>query len=534
MVDETPKKTRPQPDDEMYEAPTILGGKSPDELTAQQETLDTPTIAGADTEKRLATKPDSPKPGESQVCQTFGRFELLQELGRGGMGVVFRAKETPLNRTVALKMVIAGELAGTEELQRFRAEAEAAAQLNHSGIVPIYEIGSVGKQYYYTMGYVEGENLESFVKKRSLDFRTIAEIAFQTANAVAYAHERGIVHRDLKPENILMDDSCQPKITDFGLAKRMDMESALTRTGQILGTPGYMAPEQAAGESKTIGAPSDIYAIGGILFFMLTGRPPFQASNVIDTLVQVLEKDAPSPRRFRRDTPRSLEQICLRCLERRPEHRYRSAAELAQDLDRYLQGVPTLAKPPTFIEKLPRLALREPALSVHVTSLLLLLVISNVIYVVKEGISLFGHLIVSSLLIGWLFAACLIVVLGVRFQRQMTAQTVLLCFDSVMLSVLLGWVTTEQEFPGPMLIGYPLLIVSGATFCRVRLVVLVTAASLCSYVGLIIARPFLLYPVHQHVVFVILQLGIAACLIHQVRRVRALSDYFQVQRTRDS
>jgi serine/threonine protein kinase len=296
-----------------------------------------------DNENRRAIRVSA---GASASVSRFGGYELLNEISRGGMGVVYRARELRLNRIVALKMILAGELAGEDEVRRFQIEAEAAARLEHPCIVPIHEVGSVGNQHFYTMSFVEGAGLDQFQRRGVGDPTRAARIIQQVAEAVDHAHLHGIVHRDLKPANVLLDEDGFPRITDFGLAKRTDESEDLTRTGQILGTPGYMAPEQAAGDCDAIGPPADIYALGSLLYFTLTGRPPFQAANVIDTLVQSLESEPTMPRALNPLIPKPLEQICMRCLERAPADRYPSAQEVAKDLDRFLQGQPVHAHPP--------------------------------------------------------------------------------------------------------------------------------------------------------------------------------------------
>lgn len=463
-------------------------------------------------------------------CHVFGDYELIEEIARGGMGVVFRARQTNLNRIVALKMILAGDLAGEEEVRRFRSEAEAAAQLEHPGIVPIHEVGSVGNQHFYTMNFVEGAGLDQYRGHGIKDPARAARIMQQVAEAVDYAHVHGIIHRDLKPANVLLDRSGVPHITDFGLAKRTDAATDLTRTGQILGTPGYMAPEQAAGESKVIGAPADIYALGGLLYFALTGRPPFQAANVLDTLVQSLESEPTMPRRIDPNIPKPLEQICMRCLERDPSDRYASASEVARDLDRFLQGQPVHARPPTGIERLRRFARRSPALSVHLVALGLLLFVAQMRFLWTETRDWPLHYQITGLLTGWMLISVLLHLTGRSKTSEGVAGTALLCIDAALITVLIGLMSDRQTHPGPLLIGYPLIIVSGAMFFHVPRVVLVTIASILSYVSLLIVEPHLRQPLHYQVCFLIMLLAIAACMIHQVRRVRTLSDYFESRR----
>lgn len=488
--------------------------------------LEATTITGASVDQVL--RPSSQDAGTHNA--RFGGYELLEEINRGGMGVVYRARELRLNRIVALKMILAGEFAGEDHVRRFRLEAEAAAQLEHPGIVPIHEIGAVGGQPFYTMSFVEGAGLDQFGEHGVPDITRAARIIQQVAEAVDYAHQHGIVHRDLKPANILVDEEGFPRITDFGLAKRTDGSSDLTRTGQILGTPGYMAPEQAAGESKEIGAAADIYSLGGLLYFVLTGRPPFQAANVLDTLVQSLQGEPTLPRMLNRSVPRPLEQICMRCLERAPAERYLSAGEVAKDLDRFLQGQPVHARPPTAVERLRRFARRAPALSVHLVALSLLLLVAQLRYMMAKEVDLGLHLKIAGSLLLWIVVCVGLHWTGRKKSLERIAGTIQLCADAVLLTLLLALMSARGAPPGQLLIGYPLIIVGGAMFFDVRRVVVVTIAASLSYLGLLIAEPQLIQPVHYHVCFLIMLLAIAGCLVHQVRRVRTLSDYFQSRR----
>ncbi|MGI9328643.1 MAG: serine/threonine-protein kinase, partial [Pseudomonadales bacterium] len=288
--------------------------------------------------------------------QHFGDYELLEEIARGGMGVVYKARQISLNRIVALKMILAGQLASPAELRRFHAEAEAAAKFDHPGIVPIFEVGEYDGQHFFSMGYVDGDSLAARLREGPLASRASAILLKKICQAVQYAHEHDVIHRDLKPANILLsvtdqqtlaenelgvetgDLNVTPRITDFGLAKRLQGESELTGTGQILGTPSYMSPEQAVGSSQQIGPASDLYSLGAILYQMLTGRPPFQAETPLATLSQLLESEPVPPRLLNSDVPRDLEAICMKCLEKQPASRYRSASDLSDDLQRYLEG----------------------------------------------------------------------------------------------------------------------------------------------------------------------------------------------------
>ena len=276
-------------------------------------------------------------------CQ-FGDYELLEEIGRGGMGVVYKAWQSSLERTVALKMILRGELASSDDLSRFRSEAEAAAGLNHRGIVPVYEVGQHDGHAYFSMQYIEGLDLAERLADGPMLSRDAAAILASVARAVHAAHLRGILHRDVKPSNILLDDDGEPHVTDFGLAKRISAQQSLTQTGAILGTPSFLAPEQAGGNRGEIGPATDVYGLGAVLYQMLTGRPPFQAATPLDTILLVLEQDPLPPRLLNPLADRELELIALRCLQKPIELRYGSADALANDLKAYLEGNPISAR----------------------------------------------------------------------------------------------------------------------------------------------------------------------------------------------
>ncbi|MDV6034248.1 MAG: protein kinase [Phycisphaera sp. RhM] len=284
----------------------------------------------------------------------FGDYELLEEIARGGMGVVLKARQINLNRVVALKMILAGDLAGDEEVKRFKSEAESAAQLDHPGIVPIFEIGEHQGQHYFSMGFVDGVSLAVRLRNGPLPPREAAELMAKICEAVSYAHDKGVIHRDLKPGNVLIDTNGAPRVTDFGLAKQVGGDSELTRTGQILGTPAFMPPEQASGKLDEVGPLSDVYSLGAMLNMMLTGRAPFQAASPMETLLQVLDEEPVAPRQLNSAIPIDLETICLKCLEKQPQFRYASAAELHEDMLRFLNDEAIAARRPGTIERLVR------------------------------------------------------------------------------------------------------------------------------------------------------------------------------------
>lgn len=276
---------------------------------------------------------------------SLGDYELLEEIARGGMGVVYKARQISLNRIVALKMIKAGELAGGEEIQRFISEAENAAKLDHPNIVPVFEVGECDGRHFFSMGLVDGISLADRLKDGPMLPREAAELVGTIAAAVQYAHDKGIVHRDLKPANVLIETDGKPRITDFGLAKNISADSGVTATGQVVGTPSYMPPEQATGKTQEIGPAVDVYSLGAMLYALIVGRPPFQAANVLETLKQVCEQEPVSPRTLNATVDRDLETICLKCLEKDAGRRYASAGDLAGDIERYVEGRPIHARP---------------------------------------------------------------------------------------------------------------------------------------------------------------------------------------------
>ncbi len=354
------------------EDPTIAPAASP---------LDDPTLSPTNPGGDDPTLPPSAaasRKGEPTVgdkVRYFGDYELLEEIARGGMGVVYKARQMNLNRIVALKMILAGQLAGDDDVQRFYTEAEAAASLDHPGIVPIFDIGEHAGQHYFSMSYIEGQSLAHRVADGPLPSLEAAELVMKVAEAMAYAHRNGVIHRDLKPANILVDKNGQPKVTDFGLAKKTETDSGLTGTGQILGTPAYMPPEQASGKTEQVSESSDVYSIGAILYALITGRPPFQAASPLDTLMQVIDQEPLSPTALNPMIDRDLETLCLKCLEKEPSRRYAAAEDLVAELNRYLTGEPILARSVSKPERIWRWCRRKPVLAGLWGSLLLLLVI---------------------------------------------------------------------------------------------------------------------------------------------------------------
>ena len=310
-----------------------------------------------------ASNSPEPSPLPGVKLHYFGDYELLEEIARGGMGIVYKARQLSLNRLVALKMILSGHLATEEEVKRFRSEAAAAASLDYPNIVPIYEIGEHEGRHYFTMRLVEGENLAHQIPRFKNDPESAVKLMVTVANAVHHAHQRGILHRDLKPSNILVDSDAQPHVTDFGLAKLMERDSGLTQSGSAVGTPNYMSPEQAAGKMKQLTTTSDVFSLGAILYQMLTGQPPFHADTPLGTLKKVVEAEPHRPRFLNRRVDRDLETICLKCLEKHPDRRYGSAEALADDLERWLHHEPIQGRPSGAWERTLKWSRRRPAVA---------------------------------------------------------------------------------------------------------------------------------------------------------------------------
>jgi serine/threonine-protein kinase len=404
LLDE-PERTRLRPELEALEqtyrqrrASGDLPGR-PDETlplppAADSGTVDVPSAAnGARTAEAAAggtvdyrpdgTAPDQPGDaartyvpagrGPAPV-QTVAGYEILGTLGRGAMGVVYKARQRGLRRVVALKMILSGGHADVYELGRFRTEAEAIARVQHPGIVQIYEVGEEDGRPFFSLEYVDGGSLQKKIRGEPQPPAEAAQMARRLADAIACAHAHGVVHRDLKPANVLLTRDGQPKITDFGLAKRLEDDSGQTHSGAILGTPSYMAPEQAEGKVREVGALSDVYALGAVLYELLTGRPPFKGASLLDTLEQVRTREPVPPTVLQLKVPGDLETVCLKCLQKDPKKRYPSAGELADDLGRYLRGEPVRARPAGRAERLWRWARRNPKVALLSAGLVLFVV----------------------------------------------------------------------------------------------------------------------------------------------------------------
>jgi len=327
----------------------------------------------ANVEANAAAAPHSKKAARAvELLGELGDYELLEEIGRGSQGVVFRARQKSLNRTVALKVISLGQWASKAHLKRFRLEAEAAAHLEHPGIVPIHEVGERDGQCYFSMKFVEGGQLDEVVRRAPMSIRQGAELIAKVARTVHYAHEHGILHRDLKPGNILLDAKGEPHLTDFGLARLVESESSVTHTLEVLGTPSYMAPEQAVGNNAAISSVTDVYGLGAVLYQLLTGQPPFAGGTTYETIKLLLDTEPRQPRQLNPKIDRDLSTICLKCLEKDPKRRYSSALALAEDLEHWLKHEPIQARRTGIFARGKKWVRRNPSRALLAASLIAL------------------------------------------------------------------------------------------------------------------------------------------------------------------
>jgi serine/threonine protein kinase len=303
------------------------------------------------------------------IVGELGDYELLEEVGRGGQGVVFRAQQKSLNRTVALKVIGLGQWASRADVKRFRREAEAAASLDHPSIVPIFEVGERDGSCYFSMKFVEGGQLHEFVRRAPISIRQAVELIAKVARTVHYAHEHGILHRDIKPGNILLDQKGEPHLTDFGLARLVEKESTVTHTLEVLGTPSYMAPEQASANNAKLTSATDVYGLGAVLYQLLTGHPPFAGGTTYETIRLLLNTEPRQPRQLNPKIDRELSTICLKCLEKDPKRRYSSALALAEDLEHWLRHEPIQARRTGIFSRGRKWVRRNPTSALLATSL---------------------------------------------------------------------------------------------------------------------------------------------------------------------
>lgn len=466
--------------------------------------------------------------GEPEVLATdFGNYELLEELGRGGMGIVYKARQKDLDRLVAVKVILAGRLATAEQVRRFRDEARAAAKVQHPGIVHIYEAGEVRGNHYFVMEYVAGSSLADIASAAPLDVETSAEMISAVARAVDHLHAHDIVHRDLKPSNILLDKQHRPYVTDFGLAMMTERLGDPSQAGTVAGTPNYMAPEQAAGAVAHIGPRTDVYCLGSVLYHLLTGRPPFKANTAMETLVRVMENEPPLPHRLNPAIPAELEMICLRCLEKKPKKRYATAGALADDLDRFLRGEAVEAQPPGLWHRLRSWSRRQPACAARVAGLAFCAVIAQARYQLAPHASLPVHLGVMSVLAVWLAGSMACQWMLGREQHAERGRWIWATMEVVFLTVLLRIL---DALISPLVASYAVLIAVAGLWLRERLVWVVTAASVFGY-GLLVAdagqRRVPFSTPHWHLIFVVVLIVLGAVVALQVHRFQRLSRYYR-------
>lgn len=477
------------------------------------------------------------KPSVPQLITEFGKYELLEELGRGGMGVVYKARQKDLNRIVALKTILSHQFASEEEVRRFYLEAQAAGRLQHSNIVAIHEVGQYLGQHYFTMDYISGNSLANINLKSESEtshdhFYQIASLMQQVSRAVHYLHSKEIIHRDLKPSNILIDENGAAYVTDFGLAKVFDLlqensaSEVQTQSGMIVGTPSYMSPEQAAGQLANISARSDIFCLGIILYELLTNVSPFKQNTPLDSLVYVIEGEPPLPHTLNATIPHQLELICLKCLEKDPELRYQTASELSDELERFMAGEPIQAQPAGFKQKFQRWFRRQPALASRLSAIVLSAGIIQTVYS-TQGTDFNYHFKIMTIF-------CLWGILALFFQwgldHLQNKGKVRFCWAAADVSLLTGLLILVDSPIGILLIGYPMLIVAAGLFFYVRLVFFTTTLSMLAFAILVFLRPELTelwqYPVIYAVVLAIL----GTITAYQIFRVRVLSRYYELRR----
>jgi serine/threonine-protein kinase len=481
--------------------------------------------AAGDATREFSDVPD-------HLPRDFGSYELLAEIGRGGMGVVYRARQKGLERMVAVKMILAGFLASPEHVRRFQVEARAAAGLRHPHIVQIHEVGQVHGQHFFAMEYIAGLSLAQRIAQGPIDPQTAAWLIAQVSRAVAHLHEHGIVHRDLKPSNILLDEDQTPYVTDFGLAKVFQPGSEMTTTGVIAGTPSYMAPEQAAGRGAEVGPASDIYSLGAILYELLTGRPVYREESPLDTLLAVMTGEPIPPRELNPKIPRPIQIICMKCLARAPGDRYASAGALADDLERFLKGEAIRARPPSLVERLWIWTRREPALATRLAALGVFYLVETINYrmgIVRDAVF---HRDVSLLIAVWAVSSILLQQ-SLKIQRwSLPARFVWGTLDA---AVLLAMLLVGNGLTSSLMVGYPLLIAASGLWFRVRFVWFMTALAMASYGVLLVdfyvwrhaeLQRYMAVTCDRHVVFLVAMVVLAGAVSYLVQRVRALSSYY--------
>ncbi|MBI5683707.1 MAG: serine/threonine protein kinase [Verrucomicrobia bacterium] len=500
---------------EMLDCVEVLDQLAPPPPSAHAETIE--------------SSPDGQPPRQpaSGPLADFDRYELLGEIGRGGMGVVYRARQKGLDRVVALKIILTGQLASPEVVRRFQVESRAAARLQHPNIVRVFEAGEFQGRHFFAMEHVAGSNLAALARRGPLDPVDAARLVCTVARAVEHLHSQGIVHRDLKPSNILLDESGRPFVTDFGLAKLLDAQGEVTQSGVIAGTPSYMPPEQAAGCVAEIGPRSDIYSLGAIFYELLAGRPPFRAESPLDTLVQVIESEPTMLRDVNPGVPRELELVCQRCLEKSPDARYPTAAALADDLERFLKGDAVEARPHGAWQQARRWARREPALASRLIALVICMAVAQAKYSAVHNVPLSLHVNVMMALAVWMWVS-LVCQWFLRNDRHAGVTRFVWAGADVLL--LTAVIKLDDAFLSPLVVGYPVLVVASGLWFRVPLVAFTTVLSVLVYSVLVFdnyCRGNGQGQWNWHAIFGVAVAIIGFIVAYQVRRVRALSRFYE-------
>jgi serine/threonine-protein kinase len=480
----------------------------------------------SDPSQRPTIESDTSRPETSgpAIPRRIGDYEVIDEIGRGGMGLVLRARQDSLGRTVALKLIRDGWFASERARRRFEVEAEAAASLKHPNIVTIHEAGEAEGLSYFSMELVEGRGLDAVLAEEgTLEPRRAARLMRSVAAAVDHAHRSGILHCDLKPANVLVDRHDQPKVADFGLARRLTRAATESQSG-VAGTPCYMAPEQVAGREGEVGPATDVYGLGAMLYELLTGRPPFQADHLGQLMLQVLDGQIAPVRTLVRGVPRDLEAICMRCLETDPRRRYETAAALAQDLRSFLGGRPVLAGRGGLASRIRHWLLPRPALSLTWLALAVFYTNQSVLFAIDPAKSLEFHLNMTWIVVLWALGALVAQILLERTGRVALVRYAWSTMDLLMLSAVL-WIAAGPR--SPLVVGYLLIVMVTGFRWRPWLVVYVTGLAAAAYLLLIgyasARRPDKVPDFDDALVFLVALLVAGAITAALVRRMKGLA-----------
>jgi len=462
---------------------------------------------------------------ESGVLPTeIGAYEILEEIGRGGMGVVFRARHRELQRVVALKVIRSGEFASVEETARFRAETEACARLQHPNIVPIYDVGEHAGLQYFTMACMDGPSLVERLQEQPMSVKEAARLIQKLALAIQSAHRVGIIHRDLKPANILFGSSGEPFITDFGLAMLAGADDKLTMTGQILGTPAYMAPEQATGRRAQIGPAVDVYSLGCLLYFVLTRQAPFHGPTPFDILMQVIEREPPLPRQMNRLIPRVLERICLRAMDKSIAGRYPSAQHLAEDLEKFLKDELVVWPEIPWSQRISAWWRREPILVAHLCGIVATAMIVTVAVTLRESTDYRFYWARMAIFSIWAITSIVLQKLLTRPRWKDPICYIWAAVDIILYTSLLMFADPPR---GPLLIGYPMLIVASGLFYRRTFVLFMTTGCTLGFLVLVLlsGQTDFIKP-DFCAIFITGMAVIGLMLSAMIRRIRAICTYY--------